>query len=124
MCTKKTMNLLRLNTVAIYQLQKIDVQIFQMLLCRLLEGCIFLATTKIVKEVMKGSGDIRLPICFKIKGLLVKRKDQMTLYTVDVNLASVSSAALMFRYQDFHAYGSASVTMAHLCSRVTKLTLD
>ena len=87
-------------------------------------GLHFLATAKIVKEVMKGSGDIRLPICFKIKGLLVKRKDQMTLYTVDVNLASVSSAAVMLRYQDLHAYGSASVTMAHLCSGVTKLTLD
>jgi len=83
-------------------------------------GLHFLATAKIVKGVMKGN----IPTNFKVKGLLLKHKDQMTLYSLNVNVASVCSTVLTICYQDLHMYGSASFTMAHLCSGVKKLVLE
>ena len=58
-----------------------------------------LATAKILKGIIN---DDRVPEKFKCKGLLIKRKDQMTLYTLNVNVASVCSASVSVIYQDLH----------------------
>ena len=61
------------------------------------------------------------PLSFKCKGLLVKRRDQMTLFTMSVNVAGVHDASLQICYQDLHLRDSANFTLGHLCSGTNKL---
>ena len=57
----------------------------------------------------------------KCKGLLIKRKDQMTLYTLNVNVASVCSTSVSVIYQDLCL--GVNFTLGHVCSAVKKLVL-
>lgn len=77
----------------------------------------FLAAAKLIRSIIDGHSLTDLTC----KGLLLKRKDQLFLYTETVSVKNVCEAALKVQYQDFHTVGSDSLTLVHLCAGIHKL---
>lgn len=78
-----------------------------------------LAVAKLLRKII---GQNVIPTEIKCKGLLVKRKDQMILFTATVNISSMCSASFFIRHQDLHL-NSLNCTLSHVCSAVKTLVL-
>ena len=61
-----------------------------------------LAASRVIRGVMKSGTPPSLVTC---KALLIKREDQMMLYTITVNIGQLSNATLCIKFQGFKFRG-------------------
>ena len=79
-------------------------------------GLHFLTITKIMKSICGGKG---VPKNVKSKGLLLKRKDAMWLYTLEADVNKVTLASTKATIQDMYILDNFS--SAHLCAGIQEL---
>ena len=84
---------------------------------QLIGGLHFLAVAKVTRCIMDRS---EVPEEFYCRGILIKRKDQMTLYTLSVNLGTVMDCKLEVTSKDLHTNGTV-LTLGHVCKALAKL---
>ena len=83
---------------------------------QMIAGLHFLAVAKTLKRINSTN---TIPSEVKSKGLLVKRKDAMWLYTLNVAINEVGLALVKVTVQDVNLYDN--FTAAHLCAAITRL---
>ena len=83
---------------------------------QVIAGLHFLTVTKILKSISTNKG---VPKQVKSRGLLVRRKDGMSLYTFIVNINNTGLASTEVKIQDL--YMLEGFTLAHLCAGIKLL---
>ena len=83
---------------------------------QMIAGLHFLAVAKTLKYINSTN---TVPSEVKSKGLLVKRKDAMWLYTLTATINEVGLASVKIAVEDINLYDN--FTVAHLCAAITHL---